>query len=317
MSQLRPMLALALLCLLSTSPVAALDLTREEPVDRNDPEVVFAYQGDAVLTQTGIDAAFSRIPEEHRLLFIREGEQVDRLVRNIMKAEVLALDAIEKGFAEDPVVRERMILAAHKELAGAWMDQIRKNAPEADYEAMAYEDYLANPKDYQTPEYIDVTHILIGTEERSDEEALALAQDVRERALASPDTFTRLVMEYSDDPAKAQNEGTYLRVSRGQMAEPFENAAYALENAGNVSAPVKTNYGYHIIRLDQRYEPGKRPFEEVRDDAVAKMKQRHVNEFQETYIKGLLAEGIVLPEGSVQVMLKRYFGEDLENAPQY
>jgi peptidyl-prolyl cis-trans isomerase C len=297
--------------------VAALDLTREEPVDRNDPEVVFAYQGDAVLTQTGIDAAFSRIPEEHRLLFIREGEQVDRLVRNIMKAEVLALDAIEKGFAEDPVVRERMILAAHKELAGAWMDQIRKNAPEADYEAMAYEDYLANPKDYQTPEYIDVTHILIGTEERSDEEALALAQDVRERALASPDTFTRLVMEYSDDPAKAQNEGTYLRVSRGQMAEPFENAAYALENAGNVSAPVKTNYGYHIIRLDQRYEPGKRPFEEVRDDAVAKMKQRHVNEFQETYIKGLLAEGIVLPEGSVQVMLKRYFGEDLENAPQY
>lgn len=317
MSQLRPMLALAVLCLLSTPPLAALDLTREAPVDRNDPEVVFAYQGGAVLTQTGIDAAFSRLPEEHRLTFIRDGTQVDRLVRNIMKSEVLALDAIENGFADDPVVRERMILAVHKELAGAWMDQIRKNAPEADYEAMAYEDYLANPEDYQTPQYIDVTHILIGTDERTDEEALALAQDVREQALASPDAFTRLVMEYSDDPAKARNEGSYLRVSRGQMAEPFEKAAFALEKEGDVSTPVKTNYGYHIIRLDERYEPRKRPFEEVRDDAVAQMKQRHVNEYQETYITGLLAEGIVLPEGSVQVMLKRYFGEDLENAPQY
>ncbi len=47
------------------------------------------------------------------------------------------------------------------------------------------------------------------------------------------------------------------------------------------------------------------------------MRAKHESEYQQTYIKGLLAEGIVIPEGSVEIMLKRHFGENLENAPQY
>lgn len=317
MSQLRSILLLTVACLFPAPPAAAQDLEREEPVVKDDPEVVFAYQGDAVLTQTGIDAAFSKIPEEHRSLFIRDGRQVDRMVRNLMRTEVLALDAIEKGFAEDPLVRERMVLAAHKELAEAWLEQIGKNAPEADYEAMAREDYLANPKKYQTPEYIDVTHVLISTEERGDDEALSLAQGVREQALEDPQSFTQLVTEYSDDPAKSRNQGSYLRVSRGKMAKPFEDAAFALESEGDISTPVQTDHGYHVIRLDKRYEPRQREFEDVRAEAVAAMKQQHISEHREHYLKGLLAEGIVLPEGSVEVMLKRHFGESLESAPQY
>jgi peptidyl-prolyl cis-trans isomerase C len=293
------------------------EFQREAPVDKNDPEVVFAYQGDAVLTQLGIDALFSKIPLENRLVFIRDGGQVDRLVRNVMKTEVLALDALANGLAEDPLIRERMILAAHKELAEAWVDRILENAPEADYAAMAYEDYVANPENYQTDEYIDVTHILISTDERTDEEALALAQTVREEALESPESFESLVMEYSDDPGKVKNNGSYLRVNRGQMAKPFEDAAFALENTGDISQPVPTNYGYHIIRLDARYEPRQRPFEDVRDEAIADMETSHKNVYRERYIKGVLEEGIVLPDGSVEVMLKRYFGENLEDAPQY
>lgn len=317
MSIHQPMLALTFACLLFVTSAGADEFEREAPADRNDPEVVFAYQGDAVLTQVGIDAAFSRIAEEHRLAFIRDGSKVDQMVRNIMKTEVLANDALEKGFDEDPVVRERVIQAAHMALAEAWIDQIAENAPDADYEAMAYEDYVANPEDYMTPVYIDVTHILIGTESRSNQDALALAQTVRERALESPGSFTELVMEYSDDPARDRNEGSYLRVSRGQMAKPFEDAAFALESEGDISKPVATDYGFHIIRLDKRYEPRQRPFEDVREEAVAAMEAGHRARYQQNYIQGLLAEGIVLPEGSVEVMLKRYFGENLENAPQY
>ncbi len=314
---LYPTLSLIAGCLLLAQSVFADEFEREIPADLNDPEVVFAYQGDAVLTQVGIDAAFSRIADEHRLAFIRDGSKVDQMVRNIMKTEVLANDALEKGFDEDPVVRERVIQAAHMALAEAWIDQIAENAPEADYEAMAYEDYVANPEDYMTPVYIDVTHILIGTESRSKADALALAQTVRERALESPESFTELVMEYSDDPARDRNKGSYLRVSRGQMARPFEDAAFALESEGDISKPVGTDYGFHIIRLDKRYEPRQRSFEDVREEAVAAMEAQHRARYQQNYIQGLLAEGIVLPEGSVEVMLKRYFGENLENAPQY
>jgi len=313
----KALMALILFILVSPLQAQVNEFDREPPVDKNDPELVFAYQGDAVLTQDGIDAAFSKIPLEHRDLFIRDGAQVDRLVRNIMKTEVIALDAQANNLDEDPLVRERMIQAAHKELAEVWIERLRENAPEADYEAMAYEDYLANPEKYRTKEYLDVTHILIGTEGRSQEAALALAQTVQARAVDSTETFTELVMEYSDDPAKANNEGSYLRVSKGQMTKPFEEAAFALESEGDVSQPVQTDYGYHIIRLDKRYSPQDQEFVEVREQAVAKMKQKHLALYQERYIKALLEEGIVLPDGSVEVMLKRHFGENLENAPEY
>ena len=295
--------------------VSAYDVNRDEVIDKNDPEVVFAYQGDAILTQTGIDAAFSKIPEEHRSMFIRDGGKVDRMVRNLMKTEVLALDAIANGLDQDPAIKERVFQAAYKELANAWITEIAKRAPEADYEAMAYENYLANPDKYQTDELLDITHILIGFEGRSRVLALELAESVRMQALEEDTSFEDLVMEYSDDPAKENNQGTYLRMGPGRMVAPFEDAAYALESPGDISEPVETEYGYHIIRLDNRYPPRQRTFEEVRAEAVSKMKVVHQNEYREIYIKGLLEEGIVLPEGSVEVMLKRHFGENLENDP--
>lgn len=317
MSMLRLAPAVSLVFLFSALNAQADEFVRETPVDKNDPEVVFAYQGDAVLTQDGIDAAFSKIPEEHRLLFIRDGGQVDRLVRNLMKTQVIALDALENDLAEDPIVRERMMQAAYKELAEAWVQKLAENAPAADFEAMAHEDYLANPEKYQTQPHVDVTHILISTQSRSNSAALELSESVREQALNSPDSFDALVMEYSDDPAKVQNQGSYKRVARGQMAPEFDKAAFAMEEEGAISHSVKTDYGYHIIRLDKRYEPRQKSYEEVQEEAVATMEQQHRANYQERYVKGLLAEGIVLPEGSVQVMLKRYFGENLEDAPQY
>lgn len=314
---LKNMLLLARSVLLVSLPLSAMayDVARDEVTDKDDPEVVFAYQGDAVLTQLGIDAAFAKIPEEHRNMFIRDGGQVDRMVRNMMKTEVIALDAIANGFDQDPMVKERVLQAAYKELASAWIAALADRAPEADYQAMAYEDYLANPEDYRTEPLLDVTHILIGTESRSQPAALELAESVRVQILEGSASFEEMVMEYSDDPAKANNQGSYLHMGPGRMVEPFEDAAYALENPGDISEPVQTDYGYHIIRLDARHEPRQRTFEEVREEAVADMKARHQSEYREHYIKGLLEQGIVLPEGSVEVMLKRHFGENLERAP--
>lgn len=317
MSILKPALAISLVYAFSVLNAQAEEFVLEVPADKNNPEEVFAYQGDAVLTQVGIDAAFSKIPEEHRLLFIRDGAQVDRLVRNLMKTQVIALDALENGLADDPLVRERMIQAAYKELAEAWVTQLAENAPAADFEALAYEDYVANPEKYQSRPFVDVTHILISTQNRSNDLALELSESVREMALNDPESFEALVMEYSDDPAKVQNQGSYKRVEQGQMAPEFDKVAFEMTEEGSISRSVKTDYGYHVIRLDKRYAPRQKSFEEVQVEAVATMEQRHRANYQERYVKGLLAEGIVLPEGSVQVMLKRYFGENLENAPQY
>jgi peptidyl-prolyl cis-trans isomerase C len=277
----------------------------------------FAIQGDQVLTQEELDAAFNRIPEVHRLAFIRDGARVDQLVTNLLKTRQVAAAAREAGFDQNPIVHNRMALAAEKELAEAWLIDVMNNAPEADYEALAMEYYLSNPEKFQTEEMLDVSHILISSENRPEEEALEIAIDVRERLVDNPALFADLVEEYSEDPAKANNGGRYPNMKKGQMVPNFERAAYALEEAGELTEPVRTSYGFHIIRLNGKLPSRPVPFEAVKDQLMAQEKKEYLLEYRNRYIERTASQPIEIEEGAVEVMAKRYFGENLELAPTF
>lgn len=282
-----------------------------------DPNEILAYQGDVVLTQNEIDAAFARIPEKDRLRFIRDGERVDGLVQSLLQIKLLAAAAQEAGYDQQPLVAERLRMAAGKELADAWSVQLVKEAPQADYDALAYEYYLANPQEYRLPDRLDVSHILISSEERGAEEALALAASLREQVLEDPSRFQEFVREYSDDPSKDVNAGRFPTMSRGDMVAEFEQAAFALKSAGEVSEPVETHYGYHLIRLNESL-PGFVPeFDRLRDRLVEEAKAKHLAAYRDRYMRKLLSQPIVIPDGAVEIMAKRHFGEDLELAPVF
>lgn len=100
---------------------------------------------------------------------------------------------------------------------------------------------------------------------RSKEEALALARETRAKLLAGAD-FGEMATKLSDDPAAAKNHGSYGFVPRrGVMVEPFSAALYALKNVGDISAPVETGFGCHLIKLNalRSYEDVKENVREV------------------------------------------------------
>lgn len=286
-----------------------------EPSGKDD--LVFATQGEAVLTQDELDAAFMGIPYEHRLLFIRDGAKVEALVKSLLRNKLIAADAKRSGFDQNPMMLKRLQLAAEKELAEAWVVDLLDNAPEADYEAMAREHYLANPDDYMTPDAIDVSHILIQSESRSDQEALEIASQLREDLRDDPASFDEFVVEFSDDPAKQTNGGRYPRVQRGQMVKPFEDAAFSLGEVGAISEPVKTAYGYHIIRLNRAFPPALVPFDQIREQLMQQAKEQHLADVRRRYIREQVAEPIDIADGALEAMVKRYFGEELELAPAF
>ena len=309
---------LSLVLIIDLFCIAALNA--DEPVQAEpqvDPAQIIAYQGKVILTQHEIDAAFSRIPEENRLQFIRDGGRVDHLIRSLLHRKIVASDAGEAGFDQDPVMAERMVLAAQKELAEAWLEKLVEDAPAADYEALAYEDYLANPETYRSDEAVDVSHILIGTENRSLQDAEALAGTLSAQLEEDPAGFDALVMEYSDDPAKSVNAGRYPDMQRGQMVVAFENVAFALEQDGQISQPVKTEYGYHIIRLNGRSGNTVPEFDEIKNEAMERVKQGYLKYYQQNYLRKLFRDPIVIPDGAVEIMAKRHFGENFELAPSY
>jgi parvulin-like peptidyl-prolyl isomerase len=278
---------------------------------------VLARQGDVVLTQAEIDAAFSKIPPEKRLPFIRDGQKVEELVRNLLYNKTMAEEARKASYDQEALVKLRLSLAQEKELASEWLKKVVRDAPPVDYEAIAYERYLVEPEAWKTEPKFDVSHILISSDNRSSEAAGKMAMNLWEELQTDPDRFDSMVEEYSEDPSKKINGGRFPNIQKGQMVEPFEVAAFALKEDGEISLPVETSYGFHIIRLNRK-TPGKvLEFVDIKAQAMEQVRKKYLDDYRTRYLQKTLSNRIVLPDGAAEEMAKRYFGENLELAPQF
>ena len=143
--------------------------------------------------------------------------------------------------------------------------------------------YDQNKDQYRVPERVDVRHILLKTTDKpasEDAKIKAKAEDI-EKQLKAGANFADLAKKYSEDPGAAQTGGEYKGVTRGQMVPEFEQAAFSLK-PGEISDPVKTSYGYHIIQVEKHDQARLRPFEEVKGEIAANLKkQRASDEMQQ------------------------------------
>lgn len=121
------------------------------------------------------------------------------------------------------------------------------------------------------------SHILIEVEEdagaEAEQQALEKTRSLLQRIRDGAD-FAALAREHSDDPGSASKGGDLGRVETGVMVEPFEEALFALEEEGAVTEPVRTRYGYHIIKLTEYQPSGTKPLEEVRGQLVEEERKK-------------------------------------------
>ncbi len=139
--------------------------------------------------------------------------------------------------------------------------------------------YDQNKDQYRTPERVDVRHILLKTTDKpaSEEPKIkAKAEDI-EKQLKAGANFADLAKKYSEDPGSSQTGGEYKGVVRGQMVPEFEQTAFSLK-PGQVSDPVKTTYGYHIIEVEKHEDARLRPFEEVKNEIAANIKKQRASD---------------------------------------
>jgi peptidyl-prolyl cis-trans isomerase C len=169
-----------------------------------------------------------------------------------------------------------------------------------DQDAKAY--YAKNKENYQTPEQVRASHILIKPDtddpnidpNQAKARAEAKTRELREQIKEGAD-FGELAKADSDDSLSASNGGDLGFFSRGEMEVPFDKAAFALE-VGQVSDVVETSYGYHIIKVTDHKDASVVPFEDVKDDIMDRLKQERRAEFIRSYIESLKAEAdIVYP----------------------
>lgn len=137
--------------------------------------------------------------------------------------------------------------------------------------------YDNNRKRFRSEDLFEVAHILF-LADPEDADATARAQEQADatlaRVLAEPDSFGTLAAELSACPSAAEH-GNLGQISRGQTVPEFESFLFGLE-AGRIAAtPVKTRFGYHVVRLDRRVEGRELPFDAVRE-RIAGYLREHV-----------------------------------------
>jgi peptidyl-prolyl cis-trans isomerase D len=165
------------------------------------------------------------------------------------------------------------------------VDQVRNTivVPEADIEAF----YKQNLQQYQTPAQVRASHILLKLEGKDEKQVQALAEDIAKKAKAGAD-FAALAKQYSEDDSNASNGGDLDYFGRGRMVAEFEQAAFAMK-AGEISSPVKTAFGYHIIKVVDNKPDTTRPVSEVRAEIEDQLKWQKAQAEAESIAKGIEA----------------------------
>jgi parvulin-like peptidyl-prolyl isomerase len=242
-----------------------------------------------------------------------QGPQRDELKKQYGEFKVIADRARKEGVDRDDATRLQMILDRAQVLAGAYLGELQKNADKLVSDADVEQYYNDHASDFDE---VRVRHILISTqpkEEAEDEagakdakdkkpaekpktltkdEARKKAQDLLDRIRKGED-FAKLATENSDDPGSKDKGGEYDFFGRGKMVPEFDKAAFALR-PGEVSDLVETQFGFHIIKLEERRTAANPSTDQkVRQGIVDKLKQEKL----EDQIKQIAKDStVVVPE---------------------
>jgi peptidyl-prolyl cis-trans isomerase C len=235
------------------------------------PDRVVITAGDVKITAAQFDQLVESLPEQYRAMARTTGRK--QFADNIVQILVLAQEGQRRKINETTEYKTLASFQQSNVLAALAVEAMRKDVKVDEADLRKY-------YDQHKPEYEQVhgAHILIrfqgsqvalrpGLKDLTDAEALAKAKELRAQILAGVD-FADLAKKESDDIGSGNNGGDLGTFKHGQMVPSFEEAAFKLK-PGELSEPVKTQFGYHLIKV-QTHDA--KSFEDVRAEVEAKVK---------------------------------------------
>lgn len=243
-----------------------------------------------------------RAPPADRKAVLAKPEALQQLAANLLVRRTLAAEAERDALGHDPVVVAALTVARDRVLSDARLARLdAQNAPsDAAIDAYARNVYQANAARFEKPAQTHAHHILLSNK---GPESLAKAQAlvVQLRAGAS---FEELAKANSIDSGSAAKGGDLGFFGAGKMVRPFEDAVNALAKPGDISDPVETQFGYHIIRLDERREKSRQTYEEVRSQLVEEARTAILNDLRLQKVRSMSQDFVFIPE-AIEAMGKR------------
>jgi peptidyl-prolyl cis-trans isomerase C len=276
----------------------------------------FATRGDAVITQHDFDAHLERIPQEHRLEAVADPQRIGAMLDNLMIPRLLGIEASRADLLDDPLLQAQMYQAAVVLAAETYMGWHLSENRLPSYENQARELFLTSPELFASDDLYSFSHVLVRVEPvRSELEALRRIVEIHDR-ISAGESIRDLAVEYSDDPSAASNRGFFDRADPEDLEENFARALLRMSE-GELSDPVPTDYGWHVILLEEKHA-GQLPdrYEAVRQQALELAERQHRSQLRDRLFAQVMDQPLHIEDGAVAKLLARYgFPVEEDNAP--
>lgn len=235
---------------------------------------VLATVNDIEITSDVMNKTIEQLPPERRGYFDSEfGKK--QLLDQLVNFELVNAFGLEIGVDKDLAYRTQLEQAEKEIRFNTTMNKIMSTITVTEEEAETT--YNEHPEKYKGDEVIRASHILVDSEE--------LATDILKKINEDGMAFEDAAMEFSSCPSKEQG-GDLGEFGRGMMVPEFETAAFALDKDEMTQLPVKSQFGYHIIKTTDKKGVESASFDEVREQVKGQMLQ----EKQMEYYTKLLTE---------------------------
>lgn len=233
----------------SDAPAATEAPAAAAPAAAPSPETVLATVNGQPITQGDIEMAAEDFADD--LARVPEGARRGIILDVLIDMRVMADAAAADGITETEAFKQRLAFMQMQAARNLYVqEKIAGAVTDAEVKAR-YDEEVAKFGDNME---VRARHILVETED----EAKAIIAE-----LESGGDFAKIAGEKSKDPGSAAQGGDLGYFSRGQMVPPFEEAAFNLEVGSITDTPVKSDFGFHVIKLEDKRKQAPPPFDQV------------------------------------------------------
>lgn len=247
-------------------------------------DTVLARIGDRKITMSDFNRMISYYDADKQKALEQNPIFKATILQRIVQGMVLSKIARDKSFDKRADIKEQIDLLSNDFLASQYLTkEVVDKIKVTDDDMKLY--YKTHNDELKTPEMVRARHILIMVDKSASEDvkkkAKEKAESILKEARAGKD-FTKLASESSDDTGSKAKGGDLEFFPKGRMVPEFEKAAFSLK-PGEVSGVVETQFGFHIIKVEEKKEPVLEPYDKIKDKVREKMfndlKKARVDEF--------------------------------------
>ena len=298
----------------SAMPAGAEGLT-EKTLTLGYSSPWFVQRGDAVVSQLDIDAFLSsRVPEAQRSHVLQSAERIGEILESLLLNEDYFLLAKEAGLLEQPIIQARLYRAALLELRTIYQEYFRDQTELQSYDTQARELFLTEPERFQNPPTNSFDHMLIPDHSNRPESVEMQAVLQIKAALDNGATVEEASSLVLDDAGIEASVDFFDQVQASDIVTQVAETLGQLE-VDEWSEPVRSRFGWHVVRLRERHKGSQMTWEEAESRAQEIARQRHLSNASERFLRKVNATPANFAEGAVADLRSRYESSPTTRVP--